>query len=57
VADSFISEEIVKMMPRPATMEQRLQRIRDYKELESFRRREEGIADAKYVYDDRSARA
>jgi integrase len=42
----FIGEEIVKMMPRQPTKEQRLQRIREFQEV---RRRE---ADAKYLYDD-----
>jgi len=44
---SFIGEEIVKMMPRQPTKEQRLQRIRKFQEE---RRRK---ADAKYLYDDR----
>jgi hypothetical protein len=42
----FIGKEIVKMMPRQPTKEQRLQRIREFQEV---RRRE---ADAKYLYDD-----
>jgi len=43
---SFIGEEIVKMMPRQPTEEQRLQRIREFQE---DRRKK---ADAKYLYDD-----
>ena len=43
---SFIGEEIVKMMPRQPTEEQRLQRIREFQE---DRRKK---ADAKYFYDD-----
>jgi len=43
---SFIGEEIVKLMPRPATKEQRLQKMREFQE----ERRKK--ADAKYLYDD-----
>jgi len=43
---SFIGEEIVKLMPRPATKEQRLQKMREFQE---DRRKK---ADAKYLYDD-----
>src|SRR5215831_7543350 len=46
VIDSFIGEEIVKMMPRPATKEQRLQKMRE------FREKRRKAADAPYRYDD-----